>query len=71
MLSIKRFYVELDDGYEPDSVKVSTMQLIDQHKVIAIAGNAGTPMAAIAAPLANVHRQPERSACHQEKSHAG
>lgn len=52
MLSIKRFYVELDDGYEPDSVKVNTMQLIDQHKVIAIAGNAGTPMAAIAAPLA-------------------
>ena len=43
----------LDDGYEPDSVKVNTMQLIDQHKVIAIVGNAGTPTAAIAAPLAN------------------
>ena len=43
----------LDDGYEPDSVKVNTMQLINQHKVIAIVGNAGTPTAAIAAPIAN------------------
>lgn len=43
----------LDDGYEPDSVKVNTIQLIDQHKVIAIVGNAGTPTAAIAAPIAN------------------
>ena len=43
----------LDDGYEPDSVMVNTMQLIDRHKVIAIVGNAGTPTAAIAAPIAN------------------
>ena len=43
----------LDDGYEPDNVRTNTLQLIDQQKVIAIVGNAGTPTAAISAPLAN------------------
>lgn len=43
----------LDDGYEPDNVLTNTLQLIDQQKVIAIVGNAGTPTAAISAPLAN------------------
>ncbi len=43
----------LDDGYEPDSVMANTNKLIDQYNVIAIVGNAGTPTAAIAAPMAN------------------
>lgn len=43
----------LDDGYEPDNVRTNTLQLIDQQKVIAIVGNAGTPTAAISAPLEN------------------
>lgn len=43
----------LDDGYEPDNVLTNTLQLIDQQKVIAIVGNAGTPTATISAPLAN------------------
>lgn len=43
----------LDDGYEPDSVMANTNKLIDEHNVIAIVGNAGTPTAAIAAPMAN------------------
>ncbi len=47
-----RFTV-LDDGYEPASVLENIKKLIDQHKVIAIVGNVGTPTAAVAAPKAN------------------
>lgn len=45
--------IVLDDGYDPDSAMANTNKLIDQHNVIAIVGDAGTPTAAIAAPRAN------------------
>jgi ABC-type branched-subunit amino acid transport system substrate-binding protein len=49
----KIHFTVLDDGYEPASVLENIKKLIDQHKVIAIVGNVGTPTAAVAAPKAN------------------
>lgn len=43
----------LDDSYQPDSAFENTLKLIDQHRVIAIVGNVGTPTAARVAPEAN------------------
>ena len=50
--------VALDDGYEPARAAQNMRSLIDEHKVFAILGNAGTPTAAVTVPIANEKRVP-------------
>jgi branched-chain amino acid transport system substrate-binding protein len=45
--------VALDDGYEPARTAPNMRQLIEEDKVLAIIGNAGTPTAVVAVPVAN------------------
>ncbi len=45
--------IVLDDGYEPTRTAPNMRQLIEEDKVLAIIGNAGTPTAAVAVPVAN------------------
>jgi branched-chain amino acid transport system substrate-binding protein len=45
--------VSLDDGYEPARTAPNMRQLIETNKVLAIIGNAGTPTAVVAVPVAN------------------
>jgi len=44
--------VALDDGYEPERTKACMKDLVETRKVFAIAGNVGTPTAAVAIPYA-------------------
>ncbi len=46
----------LDDGYEPDRAKACMKELVESRKVFAIAGNVGTPTAAVAMPYAVDHK---------------
>ncbi|WP_199609895.1 ABC transporter substrate-binding protein [Flocculibacter collagenilyticus] len=45
--------IALDDGYEPDKAAQNMRKLIDEEKVIAVAGNVGTPTAIVTVPIAN------------------
>jgi branched-chain amino acid transport system substrate-binding protein len=45
--------VALDDGYEPARTAPNMRQLVEEDKVLAIIGNAGTPTAVVAVPIAN------------------
>jgi branched-chain amino acid transport system substrate-binding protein len=42
-----------DDGYEPARTAINMRQLIEKENVLAIIGNAGSPTAIVAVPLAN------------------
>ncbi len=44
--------IALDDGYEPARAVPNMRTLIDQHKVVAIIGNVGTPTAVASIPIA-------------------
>ena len=50
--------VHLDDGYEPSRTAPNMRTLIDEHGVIAVLGNVGTPTAAVAVPIANEKKVP-------------
>lgn len=43
----------LDDSYNPDIAERNTRHLINEHRVVALVGNVGTPTAARAWPIAN------------------
>jgi branched-chain amino acid transport system substrate-binding protein len=45
--------IALDDGYEPARTVPNMHALIDEHRVMAIVGNVGTPTAVAAIPIAN------------------
>lgn len=45
--------ITLDDGYEPSRTAPNMHQLIDEHNVLAVIGNVGTPTAVAAIPIAN------------------
>ena len=44
--------IALDDGYEPARAAPNTRKLIDEHHVVAIVGNVGTPTAVASVPIA-------------------
>jgi hypothetical protein len=48
--------IALDDGYEPARTAPNMRQLIENDHVLAIIGNAGSPTAIVAVPLANEQR---------------
>ena len=48
--------VSLDDGYEPARTVPNMHALIDEHEVLAVIGNVGTPTAVAAIPIANAKR---------------
>ncbi len=50
--------IALDDGYEPDRCAPNMHALIDEHGVLAVIGNVGTPTAIVAVPIANQSRTP-------------
>jgi ABC-type branched-subunit amino acid transport system substrate-binding protein len=50
--------IALDDGYEPVRTGPNMRKLIDEHKVLAIIGNVGTPTAVAAIPIANESKTP-------------
>jgi len=50
--------VALDDGYEPTRTAPNMRKLIDQHRVVAVVGNVGTPTAVTAIPIANESKTP-------------
>lgn len=43
----------LDDQYNPDKAGPNMRKLIDEHKVLAVVGNVGTPTAIVSVPIAN------------------
>ncbi len=45
--------IALDDGYEPSRTAPNMHKLIEEHKVLAVIGNVGTPTAVAAIPVAN------------------
>lgn len=45
--------VALDDQYEPYQTGINMRQLADNHQVLAIIGNVGTPTAAVSVPIVN------------------
>lgn len=45
--------VALDDSYQPDPAVANMHRLIDQHQVLAIIGNVGTPTASVTVPIVN------------------
>ena len=45
--------IALDDGYVPERARKNMIHLIDEEKVLAVAGNVGTPTAAATVPIAN------------------
>lgn len=47
--------IALDDGYEPERTALNMRELISQHGVKAIIGNAGAPCAVVAVPIAREH----------------
>lgn len=50
--------IALDDGYEPGRAGPNMRRLIDDEKVFAVLGNAGTPTAAVTVPIANEKKIP-------------
>lgn len=50
--------IALDDGYEPTRTAPQMRRLIDEHRVVAVVGNVGTPTAVAAIPIANETRTP-------------
>ncbi|HED16047.1 MAG TPA: ligand-binding receptor [Gammaproteobacteria bacterium] len=45
--------IAIDDGYEPSKAAPNMRKLIDEHKVISVVGNVGTPTAIVTVPIAN------------------
>lgn len=45
--------ISLDDGYEPARTVPNMRRLVDEHQVLAVIGNVGTPTAVAAIPIAN------------------
>lgn len=45
--------IALDDQYNPDNAGPNMRKLIDEHKVLAVVGNVGTPTAIVSVPIAN------------------
>lgn len=45
--------IALDDGYEPRRTAPNMQALIDEHRVLAVVGNVGTPTAVASVPIAN------------------
>ncbi|MDM4015389.1 ABC transporter substrate-binding protein [Roseiconus lacunae] len=50
--------ITIDDAYEPSMTAPNMRRLIDQHNVLCVIGNVGTPTAAVAVPIANEKRVP-------------
>lgn len=50
--------VALDDGYEPARTAPNMHSLIDEHKVVAVIGNVGTPTAIVSVPIVNEKKIP-------------
>lgn len=50
--------IALDDGYEPTRTAPQMRRLIDEHRVVAVVGNVGTPTAVAAIPIANETKTP-------------
>jgi branched-chain amino acid transport system substrate-binding protein len=50
--------IALDDGYEPQQTVPNMRSLIDEHEVLAVIGNVGTPTAVAAIPIATRSRTP-------------
>ncbi|MCC9599307.1 ABC transporter substrate-binding protein [Stieleria sp. JC731] len=50
--------IALDDSYEPSKTAPNMRTLIDQHDVMCVIGNVGTPTAAVAVPIANEKKIP-------------
>lgn len=44
--------IALDDGYEPSRTAPNMQSLIDEHRVLAVVGNVGTPTAVASVPIA-------------------
>jgi len=45
--------IAIDDGYEPSKAAPNMRKLINEHKVISVVGNVGTPTAIVTVPIAN------------------
>lgn len=45
-----------DDGYEPERAGANMRSLIDEHNVVAVLGNVGTPTAVVTVPIANRYK---------------
>ncbi|ROS05568.1 amino acid/amide ABC transporter substrate-binding protein (HAAT family) [Sinobacterium caligoides] len=43
----------LDDGYQPEAAIINARKLVEEHNVIAMIGNVGTPTAKVTEPYAN------------------
>lgn len=50
--------IAIDDSYEPSRTAPNMRTLIDDHHVLCVIGNVGTPTAAVAVPIANEKRVP-------------
>ncbi len=50
--------ITLDDGYEPARTGPNMRKLVDEHKVLVVIGNVGTPTAVAAIPIANESKTP-------------
>ncbi|MBL9139150.1 MAG: ABC transporter substrate-binding protein [Verrucomicrobiales bacterium] len=48
--------VAVDDGYDPTRTAANMRSLIEEHRVMAVVGNLGTPTAAVALPIATETR---------------
>ncbi len=48
--------VTLDDGYEPERTGPNVKSLINDHQVLALIGNVGTPTAVVTIPLVNQYK---------------
>ncbi len=51
-------FVALDDGYHPNSARRQMQALIDDHEVLAVVGNVGTPTAEVTVPMSVRHNVP-------------
>lgn len=45
-----------DDGYEPERAGTNMRSLIEEHDVVAVIGNVGTPTAVVTAPIADSYK---------------
>ncbi|WP_201797106.1 ABC transporter substrate-binding protein [Vibrio penaeicida] len=50
--------IAINDGYEPGKAAKNTRALINDHKVVAMIGNVGTPTAVVTVPIANEMKVP-------------
>ena len=50
--------IALNDSYEPSRTAPNMRSLIDEHEVMCVIGNVGTPTAAVAVPIVNEKRVP-------------